>query len=192
MLKVAITTAVFRPDHPKRVMMLIDAGFDYVHIRYPDESFESLRSLVTAVGNEYRDRLTLHDYIACASDLGVGGIHLNRRNNSIPAGWKGRVSRSCHSVDEIIHVGSTYDYVTLSPVFPSVSKPGYGDESRLLLKSYESVKLNSRVIALGGVTPDNAEEVVSAGFDGYAMLGSLGWDMPIDQFKNNILKCCNL
>lgn len=53
------------------------------------------------------------------------GIHLNGRNPNLPEGYKGHVSCSCHSLDEVKERKSSCDYVFLSPVFNSISKLNY-------------------------------------------------------------------
>ena len=41
----------------------------------------------------------------------LGGIHLNKRNPEAPPLYKGSISRSCHSLEEIIEYKPVCDYV---------------------------------------------------------------------------------
>jgi putative thiamine-phosphate diphosphorylase len=66
-----------------------------------------------------------------------------------------------------------YDYITFSPVFPSISKPEYKpayteDEISEMLK-----QASTPVIALGGVTQQMIPFIENMGFAGYAMLGAI-------------------
>ena len=73
------------------------------------------------------------------------------------------------------------DYVTLSPVFDSVSKPGYRgafDAAAIELPA------GVRVLALGGVTPDNVGRLDR--FAGYAVLGSAGWSLSVEDMARQI------
>ncbi|MET8838350.1 thiamine phosphate synthase [Micromonospora sp. NPDC004540] len=85
----------------------------------------------------------------------------------------GLVGRSCHDAPELARL-STEDYVTLSPVFPTRTKPGYGpplrpDGLRALIAASPVP-----VLALGGIeTPEQVRECVAAGAAGVAVLGAL-------------------
>ena len=70
-------------------------------------------------------RISLHDHHELAARFGVGGVHLNSRNPSVPDGFGGMVSRSCHSIAELSQYSSVCDYMFLSPIFDSISKSGY-------------------------------------------------------------------
>ncbi|MEU4479767.1 thiamine phosphate synthase [Micromonospora sp. NPDC023966] len=85
----------------------------------------------------------------------------------------GLVGRSCHDATELARL-TTEDYVTLSPVFPTRSKPGYGpplhpDGLRELVAASPVP-----VLALGGIeTPEQIRECVAAGAAGVAVLGAI-------------------
>ncbi|QSB13806.1 thiamine phosphate synthase [Natronosporangium hydrolyticum] len=85
----------------------------------------------------------------------------------------GLVGRSCHSPAELARL-TTEDYITLSPVFASASKPGYGPA----LGTAELARLvplaGRPVLALGGVeTPDQAAACRRAGASGVAVMGAV-------------------
>ncbi|MFI7604030.1 thiamine phosphate synthase [Micromonospora sp. NPDC049366] len=85
----------------------------------------------------------------------------------------GLVGRSCHDPTELARL-STEDYVTLSPVYPSRTKPGYGppltpDGLAALIEASPVP-----VLALGGIeTPDRVRRCVEAGAAGVAVLGAI-------------------
>ncbi|MFE7871194.1 thiamine phosphate synthase [Micromonospora humida] len=85
----------------------------------------------------------------------------------------GLVGRSCHAAAELARLG-TEDYVTLSPVWPTRSKPGYGpplrpDGLRDLIR-----RSPVPVLALGGIeTPEQVTACVDAGAVGVAVLGAV-------------------
>ena len=58
------------------------------------------------------------------------------------------------------------DYVTLSPIFPSISKPGYGPA--LGLAAIREASARVPVLALGGVTHETVAECLDAGAAGGA------------------------
>ncbi len=193
MLKIAITPEIPSVMHSERVNLLLEAGWDYVHIRYPGCEESIWREVISGINPELRQRVTLHEHPGLAEELGCGGLHLGRRMESVPENWTGRVSRSCHSISELDNADTSMTYVTLSPVYPSISKQGYGTEDRMLINGFRNKKLSGlKVIALGGVTFDRLHEISDAGFSGFAAIGCVGWENNIEKFKQNIKLCCNL
>ncbi|MCQ2213930.1 MAG: thiamine phosphate synthase [Bacteroidaceae bacterium] len=152
---------------------------EYVHIRKPESTERELENLIMQIPQEYHPRLVLHDHHGLAAKHGIGGIHLNSRNPLPPAGWTGRVSRSCHSIEEVKEWKAKCDYVSLSPIFDSISKSGYNSafsKEELLTYSSQGI-IDTKVMALGGVTFDRLDEVKSLGFGGAMILG--------DAWRNN-------
>lgn len=90
-----------------------------------------------------------------------------------PPPRSGLVGRSCHNAAELARL-TTEDYVTISPVYPTSTKPGYGpalhpDGLRTLV-GHGGVP----VLALGGVeTGEQVRACVEAGAAGAAVLGAI-------------------
>ena len=125
MMRILVITDVpFTATEPAAIRQLLDEGVERVHLRKPDASEEALRRLIEALPAESYPRLTLQDRLPLAVEYGLGGVHLNRRNAAVPAGFRGLVSRSCHTLDEIA-AHPACDYLFLSPLFDSISKSGY-------------------------------------------------------------------
>lgn len=96
-----------------------------------------------------------------------GGVHL-AANDLFPARRPALVGRSCHSAEELERAAAEgCDYATLSPIFASASKPGYGPP--LGVDALRDAPLP--VYALGGVDPSNASACVAAGAAGVAVMG---------------------
>lgn len=143
----------------------LDSGADRIHIRKPDWNKEMVGDLVAAIAPRHHSRLVLHSYPDLAIRFGTG-FQLNRRfpvvNDRIP------LSASCHNLHDLESV-EDFSFVTFSPVFPSISKPGYLpeiDSEKLDFGSFET-----RVVALGGVSPDDVPYLKKHGFSGAAFLG---------------------
>ena len=85
------------------------------------------------------------------------------------------LTRSCHSLDEIVRYKQEYDYLFLSPIFDSISKVGYTSQFSHdeLLRASSMGIIDSRVVALGGVTPDKIAYLEQLGFGGAAMCGAI-------------------
>lgn len=178
---IAITLPEFFRDEPEAVCRLLDAGWARVHIRKPGATTSEVAELIKAIPAYYRSQLSLHDHFELAGPMGVGGLHLNRRNPVLPPRWSGVVSRSCHTVDEV-ESGSASDYVMLSPVFDSISKPGYKSRFSPSSLSRQGLSLE-HLCALGGVTAARLPQLVRAGF-GWAAMLSQAWTPQAPMFAH--------
>lgn len=183
---IAITPPEPVVDEAAKIAALIDAGWWRVHLRHPGADEETLADIISRVPARARGRISMHDSFGLAVRYGIGGVHLNRRNPAAPEGWAGTVSRSCHTVGEA-RICAGLQYVTLSPVFDSISKPGYTGVE------FEPLPPEVTVIGLGGVTPARTARLKARGFAGAAMLGAIPWQgtvTDITGFANKTLEIC--
>lgn len=173
MLWLAITSTTFFAGEAQFIHRLFAHGVDIVHLRKPGASEADCARLLADLSSDDRHRIVIHDFFELAEPYGLKGIHLNARRSTVPDGWQGHVSRSCHSLEEVKQYKNACDYVFLSPIFDSVSKQGYASAF-----AYETLKqasgdgiIDGKVVALGGVTPDKISRLRSLNFGGAAMLG---------------------
>jgi thiamine monophosphate synthase len=175
---------------PELVAAAVAGGARWVLLREKDLPYaqryalaQRLRSVLAPAGA----RLV----VAGPDPLGGTAVHLSATDPARPAssimesaprpagdppgpGGGGLVGRSCHGPAELARL-TTEDYLTLSPVFPSASKPGYGPAlgpaglARLI-----RIAGGRPVLALGGVdTPERAVACVAAGAAGVAVMGAV-------------------
>jgi len=79
----------------------------------------------------------------------------------------------CHSIDEV-GAARGAPYVTISPVAPTPSKPGYGPPLGVDgVRAAVAAAGGTPVYALGGVTAANARSFCSAGAYGVAVMGAV-------------------
>lgn len=184
MMRVVITCPDCYEGESEAIVDMLNNGIDRVHIRKPSASSEQIAQLLAGIPTQYRKQLSLHDGVELAIPYGVGGVHLNSRNYQMPTGFTGLVSRSCHSVDELME-NTGLDYLFLSPVYPSISKSGYSNDG--LLEQFVEAQTNHLqlppVIALGGVRPYKMSELQQAGFTGLAMLGAAWRPVEMQNFR---------
>jgi thiamine-phosphate pyrophosphorylase len=105
--------------------------------------------------------------VALARALGADAVHLAANDPTTTAMPFGR---SCHNADELALAAEEGAlYATLSPIFVSTSKPGYGPP--LGVEALRDTPLP--VYALGGVTAENAKSCRVAGASGVAVMGDV-------------------
>ena len=142
----------------------------------PDERRALLRALAT-LGRRFGAIVTAHEDIEAVAAVGADGVHLPSGGN--PAAARARlpgalIGASAHSADEasaLLQAGA--DYVTASPVFVTASKPGYGPALGLDGLARIVGRAPGPVIALGGITPQNAALCFEAGARGIAVMGEV-------------------
>lgn len=177
---IAVTPPYHYENEAKAISDALSGRFCRVHIRKPDSQRDEMVKLLNAIPLQLRQRISLHDHHDLAQEFGIGGIHLNSRNPIPPLGWDGIVSVSTHSPQEALQLLSDKttapDYVFLSPVFPSFSKPGY--EPHYSFQEMAKVA-GPKMYALGGVDSSRLKMLEEAGFGGAAMLTE-AWRVPID------------
>ncbi len=80
---------------------------------------------------------------------------------------------SAHGLDDVVAAAAAQaDYVTLSPIFATDSKPGYGPAlGTAALRA--AAECDVPVLALGGVTADTAAACLAAGACGVAVMGEI-------------------
>ncbi len=161
------------------IAALFRAGLPTLHLRKPDASAEEVRRLLGDIPSEFHGRIVLHDQFALCGEFALRGVHLNGRNPLPPENHAGAVSRSCHTLDEVRRYKPECSYVTLSPIFDSISKRGYSSAftSAQMEKARDEGIIDDKVIALGGITAERLPAVRRMGFGGAAVLGAI-WDAP--------------
>ena len=109
---------------------------------------------------------------------GAHGAHFQKTADVAKArrilGEKRLIGYSAHSIqDAAAGAIAGADYVTLSPIFKTNSKPGYGPVLGVSSIS-DAVKASSvPIIALAGISGSNAAEVLRSGAAGFAVMGGI-------------------
>ena len=138
-------------------------GCRWFSLREKDLSPEERRRLLgdlVALGHRFGAVVTVHEDIEAVVAVGADGIHLPSRGS--PEAARARlpgalIGASAHSADDaaaLLRAGA--DYVTVSPVFLTASKPGYGPALGLAGLERIVAEAPGPVVALGGITAQNA------------------------------------
>ena len=164
---------------PDQVEALLDAGVRWIWLRDKDLPSADRRVLahdLAVRAARHGATLTVGADVALAAEIGAG-VQLGARDDVGAArqrlGHHALIGVSAHVTGEIAAARDAgADYATLSPIFPSASKPGYGPALGLAgLQAAAGFGLP--VLALGGVTGNGARACRDAGAAGVAVMGPL-------------------
>jgi len=170
-------------SHAEQVARLSDGGACVVQLRekhlspreFYREAEEALR-----VARARGVRLVINDRADIALALGADSVHLGQDDMPPGAarsllGDKAIVGFSTHSVAQAIEAARLpVDYVAIGPVFATSSKenpaPAVGLEG--VARVREAVG-QARLVAIGGISEENARAVLDAGADSVAVISAL-------------------
>ena len=171
---ILITLPRILKNEAETLAALCGAGVSVIHIRKPEASepeIEELLKTSQALGADM-SRLTIHYNEPLARKYGLGGVHLRIEELLAGAGEGLRRSCSAHGWTEAERAATDADYVFLSPLFDSISKPGYRSAIDPAEAAERLRRRKGRIVALGGIRPANIARVRRIGFDGAAVLGA--------------------
>lgn len=171
---------------------LFEAGMACLHLRKPTASFEVLNSMISKISPDFRNKIVMHQHYSLAFQYGLQGIHLpeQTRKDIDTRSWLDlldkidqhgmTLSTAVHSKQALMKVPPIFDYVLMSPVFSSISKPGYAPQEDMNIGSISHV---AKVFALGGIDAKNISKLKGMGYQGAAILGAI-WQEPASALDN--------
>jgi len=170
-------------SHAEQVARLCEGGARLVQLRekrlsareFYAEALEALR-----VARSFGARLVVNDRADVALAVGADGVHVGQDDMPPGAvrallGVGACVGFSTHGVGQAIEAATLpVDYIAIGPAFATSSKenpdPVVGLEGvRRVREAVPGVPL----VAIGGVTAENARSVLEAGADSVAVIGAL-------------------
>lgn len=164
-----------RPFSPKRalaseLLVLTDVvvSAPAVIFRAKDRPPQIRRELAKLM-RDHTDCLILASMIDPVAD----GVHLAGFDR-FPKSYHGIVGRSCHGLDDVRQAElDGVDYVIISPVFETESKPGYGPPLGLAGLGRIARQAHVPVYALGGIDRGRVAACRDAGAAGVAVQGAV-------------------
>lgn len=172
---IVVTAPTFFVEEDKIITALFEEGLDILHLRKPETPAMYSERLLTLIPQKYHKRIITHEHFYLQEEFSLMGIHLNTRNPKEPHDYSGHISCTCHSLDEVRNKKHFYDYLFLSPIYNCITKTGVtsGFTAEELRQAEKSKIIDSKVMALGGITSDNILEIKDYGFGGAVIMGGL-------------------
>ena len=161
------------------VAAALRGGCRWLSLREKDLRHEervALLGRIVSIGRPFDATITVHGDVAAAEATGAG-VHLPAGGSPEQArarlGEGALIGLSVHSASEAAAAPAAADYVTLSPIFPSISKPGYGPALGIQGLADAVAGASVPIVALGGVSADNLAKCFTAGAAAAAVMGAV-------------------
>jgi thiamine-phosphate pyrophosphorylase len=159
------------------------AGIDWIQIREKDLDARSLVELArfaVAETRATRTRVLINDRLDIALAAGAAGVHLGEKSLPLETviDWRRSAVRSDFMIGASCHsLGSAHaaelagaDYIFFGPVFATPSKAAFGPPQGIERLREVCAAVKIPVLAIGGVSAENARECLGAGAAGIAAI----------------------
>lgn len=154
------------------VAAAVEGGVSLVQVRERDLPEVELHALVRGVLDRLRGtpaRVLVNGHAALARALGVG-LHLPAAAPPLGGPRPALYGRAAHDEAEVRRARAEgVDYLVVGPIFPTASHPGHPGIGPERLAALVRVAGPVPVLAIGGLTPERVEAVLTAGASGIAV-----------------------
>lgn len=154
-------------------------------VQYRDKSDNAEKRTAEAsqlleICSRYGARLLINDDVQLAKKIGAHGVHLGQTDGSPRAarallGHNAMIGVTCHASLALAQqaVSDGANYVAFGRFFPSQTKPGASPAPLSLLHEARLQLGDIPIVAIGGITLENAQTVLTAGATMLAVSHSL-------------------
>lgn len=172
---ILLTSPDFFIEEDKILTTLFEEGLDILHLRKPNSEPVFCERLLTLLPDEFHRRIVVHDHFYLKEEFNLMGIHLSHHNPTAPPDYHDMVSRTCYTLEEVKEMKPKSKYVILKNVYDSISEPTY--VSRFTAEDLHTATrqgvIDRHVMAQGGISLENINEIKQFGFGGVVIRGDL-------------------
>jgi thiamine-phosphate pyrophosphorylase len=174
-------------DFARQLEAALSAGdVAALQIRLKDASPDELRAItrrLTPIAHRHGTAVLMNDHAALAKELGLDGVHIGQSDMPFKdarriLGPTAMIGVTCHNsrhlAMEAAEAGA--DYVAFGAFYPTTTKVVEHMADLETLTIWQE-SMEAPCVAIGGITADNAAEVVAAGADFIAVSGAV-WNRP--------------
>ncbi len=146
---------------------LLDEGLEMVHLNKPNSEPVFCERLLSLIPNSYRKLIVTHDHFYLQNEYELKGIHLSERNPEKPNNYKGSVSCTCTTYEDVVVQKKDMDYVIFDTTIDDITQ--------LAKDSSKRKTIDKRVFAFGEFDLDNISQIADYGFGGIVLHQAI-WD----------------
>lgn len=162
-------------------------------------AFLEIAKEVKQICSDFGAKLIINDYVEIAKEVGADGVHLGK--NDMPPllarkflGDKFIIGGTANNFADILKLSKQdVDYIGLGPYQYTATKqnlsPILGIEGiRNIINKYNEYAISIPVIAIGGITLQDINEIMNCGVHGIAISGAINYSANrIEEIKKYIL-----
>ena len=180
-----ITDAVLMPTLEQllaQVELSLQGGATIIQYRDKSEDKNRRRTQAQALQKlcqEYSVPMLINDDIELAAAVEAAGVHLGQSDGAVDEarrklGNDAIIGVTCHDSIELAIQAEQQgaDYLAFGAFFPSKTKPNAKPAPLHLLHDAKQ-KLSLPIVAIGGISMDNANQIITAGADMIAVIHAL-------------------
>lgn len=186
---ILISKSEFFPAEAELINQLMELGNFNFHLRKKEADEKEVQKLIYKISDKFYSRIVIHQHYSLEKYFSLGGIHLpeteRKRYEELKKEGHKIISSSIHQLSDFEALKRNYSYLFYAPLFNSISKPKHTPllNPHQVQEELKKLKSKSTLIALGGITAENTEDVKAWGFGGAAFLGSVwGNKSPVKYF----------
>ena len=183
--------------------MALEGGCKWIQLRMKDASDDEVRKAAAEIQpmcKEHEAVFLLDDRVELAKELHADGVHLGKNDMPIDEarrilGEEYIIGGTANTFDDIQRIASQgADYICCGPFrFTTTKKnlaPVLGIEGyRDIIAKMRNAGINIPMVAIGGITPDDIDEILATGVQGIAVSGTvLNADDPVAMMKSLLLQ----
>ena len=183
--------------------MALEGGCKWIQLRMKDASDDEVRQAAAEIQpmcKEHEAVFLLDDRVELAKELHADGVHLGKNDMPIDEARRilgedyiiGGTANTFEDIQRIAAQGA--DYIGCGPfrftttkknLAPVLGVEGYRD----IIAKMRNAGINIPMVAIGGITPDDIDEILATGVQGIAVSGTvLNADDPVAMMKSLLLQ----
>ena len=172
-------------EQVENISRALDAGCQWIQLRFKHATEEARREVAKkarAKCIDYKATFIVNDHVELAREVDADGVHLGLKDTAIDAariilGREKIIGGTANTIHDVLkRVDERCDYVGLGPfrftatkekLSPVLGVSGYVD----IMHEVNARNISMPVFAIGGIKPDDLEELMNSGVYGIAVSG---------------------
>lgn len=174
---IVLSTPNFFVEEDQILTALFEEGLDLLHIRKPASEPVLSERLLTLIPSQYHKNIVVHNHFYLKEEYGLRGIHLSQQEPIKPRDYRGKTTCTCYTLDQLAEERKNgyHDYIFLDSIFSGITED-HRPSSFTTDQLHEAARkghIDRKVMASGGISLENIQQLTEFGFGGAVVCGDL-------------------